>query len=700
MKAETKMIVAAAVVAALCLTAVTSVTQSWFSDEEHATVDVTTGKVDIKAEAGEISLYSLGLEVSDRFTNGGTAALGYSAADGITVTASDMTPGDRFDFLMSVYNLSTVSTLYRMVCTVSGENSSEFSISVGGAVITGYFSTEWALQAATDGGEHLIEAVAVSVELPAEATQSATLSMTLRAEAVQSNASTDIVGISNAAELRAFAAEVNCGNTCEGKTVKLLADIDLENDDWTPIGTSTYSFKGTFDGNGKTISNLNISAGDRAGFFANFSGPSATSLNFDHASVIGRESVAVFAAVSSPTSTISEISVDHSTVVGGHWVGSIVGYTYGVIEKCQVSNSSLSAAPYLVGASYDNGDKVGGIVGFKSNGGVYECSVKDTTVKGYRDIGGVVGIAVKDNYDPVISKNSVENLTIIQSSEKGYGSSICFGTIVGRDSGCVVEDSTISGYLKASVDEGEINRLICSTSSNPAGFDTIEVDLKGNASIDVSDAYIKFGGPNTSKVTISGSEGSETLRLSTTYWSRVSMANLNAVLTMNNLHVTSDQESGTWDSYDITFWECNVSLKDICFEKAVALNNSGFTSVLKNVSINESHDYYALWIVAGGDVTIDGLKVNSEGRAIKISDQYVTEPEKTTLSVSNSTFVSKSKSAVIVGSKAGADITWGSGNDISNVSADIVNAVWVDEDWKDYDDLVTVTGCSKKIEGA
>ncbi|MDY7060178.1 MAG: hypothetical protein SPE40_01740, partial [Methanomethylophilus alvi] len=229
MKAETKMIVAAAVVAALCLTAVTSVTQSWFSDEEHATVDVTTGKVDIRAEAGEISLYSLGVEVSDRFTNGGTAAVGYSAADGITVTASDMTPGDSFDFLMSVYNLSTVSTLYRMVCTVSGENSSEFSISVGGAAITGYFSTEWALQAATDGGERLIEAVAVSVGLPVEATQSATLSMTLRAEAVQSNASTDIVGISNAAELRAFAAEVNCGNTCEGKTVKLLADIDLEN---------------------------------------------------------------------------------------------------------------------------------------------------------------------------------------------------------------------------------------------------------------------------------------------------------------------------------------------------------------------------------------------------------------------------------------------------------------------------------------
>ena len=442
MKAETKMIVAAAVVAALCLTAVTSVTQSWFSDEEHATVDVTTGKVDIRAEAGEISLYSLGVEVSDRFTNGGTAALGYSAADGITVTASDMTPGDSFDFLMSVYNLSTVSTLYRMVCTVSGENSSEFSISVGGAAITGYFSTEWALQAATDGGEHLIEAVAVSVELPVEATQSATLSMTLRAEAVQSNASTNIVGISNAAELRAFAAEVNCGNTCEGKTVKLLADIDLENDDWTPIGTSTYSFKGTFDGNGKTISNLNISAGDRAGFFANFSGPSATSLNFDHASVIGRESVAVFAAVSSPTSTISEISVDHSTVVGGHWVGSIVGYTYGVIEKCQVSNSSLSAAPYLVGASYDNGDKVGGIAGYVGEGSnsVRDCSAVGVTVKAYRDVGGIVGATYGD-----VTGCTAKDVKVI-ADQLGYANkNVNSGSVVGRHLNGTVDDNSVAG---------------------------------------------------------------------------------------------------------------------------------------------------------------------------------------------------------------------------------------------------------------
>ena len=59
---------------------------------------------------------------------------------------------------------------------------------------------------------------------------------------------------------------VNGGEKFEGKTVKLTSDIDLAGHAWTPIGNGSRlvsvalgnQFKGTFDGNGKTISNLNI----------------------------------------------------------------------------------------------------------------------------------------------------------------------------------------------------------------------------------------------------------------------------------------------------------------------------------------------------------------------------------------------------------------------------------------------------------
>ena len=55
---------------------------------------------------------------------------------------------------------------------------------------------------------------------------------------------------------------VNGGKDFSGKTVKLTDDIDLGSQEWTPIGDDGYNnlFSGTFDGNGKTISGLQITS--------------------------------------------------------------------------------------------------------------------------------------------------------------------------------------------------------------------------------------------------------------------------------------------------------------------------------------------------------------------------------------------------------------------------------------------------------
>ena len=69
--------------------------------------------------------------------------------------------------------------------------------------------------------------------------------------------------IDDASELKALARVVNSGrDSMEGKTITLGKDIDLKNTSWTPIGTETNPFKGAFNGNKKTISNL---AGDLFG---------------------------------------------------------------------------------------------------------------------------------------------------------------------------------------------------------------------------------------------------------------------------------------------------------------------------------------------------------------------------------------------------------------------------------------------------
>jgi hypothetical protein len=91
--------------------------------------------------------------------------------------------------------------------------------------------------------------------------------------------------------------------------------------------------------------------------------------------------------------------------------------------------------------------------------------------------------------------------------------------------------------------------------------------------------------------------------------------------------------------------------------------------------------------------------VNSLGRGIKIDEQYVGTPAKVTLNVSNATFNTGKKAAIIVKSAAGADIALSNVN-INGVSADPFNAVWVDEDAASYADLVTVNGASMIVEGS
>ncbi len=95
-----------------------------------------------------------------------------------------------------------------------------------------------------------------------------------------------ILVINNLDELKAFRDSVNGGKTYEGMTVLLAADIDLGNELWTPIGTHTNIFSGTFDGQSHTISNLYISAEtSRQGLFGCAGGVTIKNLTIHNAYV-------------------------------------------------------------------------------------------------------------------------------------------------------------------------------------------------------------------------------------------------------------------------------------------------------------------------------------------------------------------------------------------------------------------------------
>lgn len=67
-----------------------------------------------------------------------------------------------------------------------------------------------------------------------------------------------VVEIGTAAELVAFAARVNAGETT--LDAKLTADIDMTGVSWTPIGSDSTQYEGVFVGNGHTISCLSANS--------------------------------------------------------------------------------------------------------------------------------------------------------------------------------------------------------------------------------------------------------------------------------------------------------------------------------------------------------------------------------------------------------------------------------------------------------
>ena len=227
-------------------------------------------------------------------------------------------------------------------------------------------------------------------------------------------------------------------------------------------------------------------------------------------------------------------------------------------------------------------------------------------------------------------------------------------------------------------------------------FDDIDLPISSLGQITGGSGEYKLGSENTKNITID--LNGKTLNVTTTYWSNLGAKNADALITIKNGTMTSSQASGTWNSYDLCFSNCNYVIEDVVFEKAIALEGKNYT--LKNLTINETHDYYAMWISAKGqNVTIDGLTVNSDGRGIKIDEQYVGTPAHVTLNVANATFNTVKKAAIIVKSVEGATVTL-SNVDIANVAEDTEFAVWVDEDSAAYADKVVVNGGLCKVEGA
>ena len=468
-------------------------------------------------------------------------------------------------------------------------------------------------------------------------------------------------------------------NQFDGKTIKLMADINLDGQAWTPINSwhAEGNTSVTLDGNGHKIIGMQVKAGAKAGFIgSNAADWTIKNLTF----------------------------VDANVESTGNFAGVVFGYQYGdvVMENVDVQGGSVKST-----ANY--GIRIGGLVGFSvvNDGATLSltgCDVNGVTLEGYHNVGGLVGTIDTADKATMTNCTSTNNIFRINNGTanylKAWNAYDCNGYAEGKSlkTGCAESGNTVVGLSTAA--EG-LAAALTATDENIHVILQNDIDLPITSLGDITagSGEYKLGGENTKNITID--LNGHKLNVTTTYWSAIGAKNDDALFTIKNGTMTSTGNSaGTWNAWDVRFSNCKYVIENVTFEKEVALDNVGKSTTLKNVTINGTGDKYALWITAEGqNVTIDGLTINSTiGRGIKIDEQYVGTPEKVTLEINNATFNTAKKAAIVVKSVTGAEIN-ASNLNLSGVAADSHFAVWVDEDAKSYADQVVVNGAFKAVEG-
>lgn len=278
--------------------------------------------------------------------------------------------------------------------------------------------------------------------------------------------------INNERDLERLAAYVNSGHETEGKTFKQNANITLTAAH-TSIGgyIEGYSryFKGTYDGNNKTISNLIVNAPNR-----NYQG------------LFGYTYKAV----------IKNVTLANCNITGKQYTGGIVGYASSTtIENCHVSGN--------ISAKESDASKHGGIVGGATSASITGCTVIGTisTSVSNDSYGGILGDA---SYSVTIT--SCENAANILGDGQKHGG------IVGRD-------HHDTNKFKYCLNTGEVNGneyvgAIAGEKYYSRNFDhcyysnqsTIKAFGKDSSSEDYSGcgevAYVVTTGENISKIEI------------------------------------------------------------------------------------------------------------------------------------------------------------------------------------------------------
>lgn len=284
------------------------------------------------------------------------------------------------------------------------------------------------------------------------------------------------VFISTATELQAIP-------TKSGRIYILLNDIDLAagglpNSNFIPIGNADAMnpdpFEGVFEGNNKTLSNLDISMAQTKtgiGIFAYINRSVIRNLHLDHVKIIAANSKEVGTLAGQIRQTeISNCSATNIEVEGFANVGGLVGYQWD-------SNIRKSWTSGVVKGSL----QVGGLVGLNWAGGISN-SYAITQVTGDQNLGGLVGrrdygttgsLVINDSYTKGSVSGRIQVGGLIGNDDTGTEVRACYSVSevagVSQSGPLIGTNSRVSGPTGA--DTNQFTDLFYSKESPCSGCD-------------------------------------------------------------------------------------------------------------------------------------------------------------------------------------------------------------------------------------
>ena len=233
------------------------------------------------------------------------------------------------------------------------------------------------------------------------------------------------------------------------------SDYDGQTTAWTPIGSTSSDYTGTFDGNGCTITGLTIeSTNDYIGLFGH----------------VGEGGC------------VQNVNLEGGSIKGKELVGGVAGFIYkGKVSNCYNAGAVRSESGFVGGVAgfndggtvlncYNTGavsgrDNVGGVAGANDGGTVLNC-YNTGAVEGHYQVGGVVGFnnkgivtncyntgAVEGNYQVggVVGYNYVRDVTNCYNTGDVEGNSNV-GGVAGDNRGGTVSNCYNTGDVEGSLD--------------------------------------------------------------------------------------------------------------------------------------------------------------------------------------------------------------------------------------------------------